>query len=84
MDNIAEIVARVAGTFLGEIVETVLGAIFHRIARFIGAIYNAIHQTVRWNLNSDFLATPVTILLMLTLGGALFFTLVKAILWMIA
>jgi hypothetical protein len=80
MESIAEFVAEV----IGAIVRAIFEAIFGSIARFIGFIYNGIYRTVRWNLNSDFLAIPVTILLMLALGGAIFFALVKAIQWMIA
>ena len=80
MESIAEFVAEV----IGAIVRAIFEAIFGSIARFIGFIYNGIYRAVRWNLNSDFLAIPVTILLMLALGGAIFFALVKTIQWMIA
>ena len=80
MEGIVELVVEVIGAILRAIFEVILG----RIARVIGSIYNGIYRTVRWNLNSDFLATPVTMLLMLALGGAFLFALVKAIQWMIA
>lgn len=84
MDDIAEFVGRVVGAILRELFEAIFGAIFGRIRRFVGSIYNGIYQTVCWNLRSDFLATPVTILLMFALGAGLFFGLVKAVQWMIA
>ncbi|NJM91339.1 MAG: hypothetical protein HC861_00455 [Rhodospirillaceae bacterium] len=84
MDSIAEVIVRVVGEILREIFEALFRAIFGQIARFIGFIYNGIHRIVRWNTNSDLLATPVTILLMLALGGATFFAAVKAIQWMVA
>ena len=84
MEDVAEFAIRVIGTIVREIVEVISTAILRRIGRFIAFVYNGIYQTVRWNLNSDFLAIPITILLMLALGGALFFASVKAIQWMIA
>jgi hypothetical protein len=80
MESIAEFVVEV----IGAIVRAIFEAIFGRIARFIGFIYSGIYQTVRWNVNSDFLAIAITILLMLALGGAIFVATVKAIQWMIA
>jgi hypothetical protein len=84
MDSIAEVVGRVVGEILREIFEALFRAIFGQIARFIGFVYNGIYRTVRWNLNSDLLSIPVSILLMLALGGALLFASAKAIQWMIA
>ena len=75
-----ELVVEVIGAIVRAIFEIILSC----IGRFVGSIYNGIHRTVRWNLNSDFLATPVTILLMLALCGATFFVAVTAIQWMIA
>jgi hypothetical protein len=80
MEGIVELVVEVIGAIVRAIFEVALG----HIARIVGSIYDRIYQTVRWNLRSDFLATPVTILLMLALGGATFFVLVKAIQWTIA
>ena len=79
MEHIAEFV----GAVLRAIFEALFGTIFDRIGRLIGCIYDGFYQTVRWNLNSDFLATPITILLMLALGAGSFYGLVKAIQWMI-
>jgi hypothetical protein len=80
MEGIGEFVVQVIGAIVRAILEALLG----RIALFFGSIYDRIYQTVRWNLNSDFLATPITMLLMLVLGGASFFALIKAAQWMIA
>ena len=80
MEGIVELVVEVIGAIVRAIFEVALG----RIADFVGSIYDRIYQTVRWNLNSDFLATPVTMLMMLALGGATFFAIVTAIQWMIA
>ena len=80
MEGIAELVVEVIGAIVRAIFEVALG----RIADFVGSIYDRIYQTVRWNLNSDFLAIPVTMLLMLAMGGASFVAVVKAIQWMIA
>ena len=80
MKGIVEFVVEVIGAIMRAIFEVALG----RIADFVGSIYDRIYQTVRWNLNSDFLATPVTMLLMLALGGAAFFAIVISIQWMIA
>lgn len=77
-----EHVAEFLGAVLRAIFEAFFSAILDRIGRLIGFIYDGFYQTVRWNLNSDFLATPVTILLMLALGGATFFTAVKTIQWL--
>jgi hypothetical protein len=80
MEGIVELVVEV----IGAIVHAIFEVIFGRIALFVGSIYNGIYRTVRWNLNSDFLAIPVTLLLMLALSAATFFATVKAIRWMIA
>jgi hypothetical protein len=80
MEGIAELVVEVIGAIVRAIFEVALG----RIADSVGSIYDRLYQTVRWNLNSDFLATPVAMLLMLALGGATFFAIVKSIQWMIA
>ena len=79
-----EVIVELAGAVLREISEALFRVVFGQIGRFVGFIYHRIHQTVRWNLNSDFLATPVTMLLMLALGGTIFFVSVKAVQWMIA
>lgn len=84
MDDVAEFAIRVIGTIVREIVEAISTAILRRIGRFIAFVYSGIYRTVHWNLNSNFLAIPITILLMLALGGALFFASVKAIQWVIA
>lgn len=81
MDDVAEFAIRVIGTIVREIVEAISTAILRRIGRFIAFVYSGIYRTVHWNLNSNF---PITILLMLALGGALFFASVKAIQWVIA
>ena len=75
-----ELVVEVIGAIVRAIFEVALG----RIADFVGSIYDRIYQTVRWTLNSDFLATPVTMLLMVALGGATLFAIVISIQWMIA
>jgi hypothetical protein len=69
MEGIVELVVEV----IGAIVRALFEVIFGRIAVFVGSVYDRIHQTVRWNLRSDFLATPVTLLLMLALGRGNFF-----------
>lgn len=79
MEHIAEWV----GAVLRAVFEALFSVIFDRIGRLIGFVYDGFYQTVRWNLNSDFLATPVTILLMLAVGAGSFYALVKAIQWMI-
>ena len=79
MEGIVELVAEV----IGAIVRAIFEIIFGRIALFVGSIYNGIYRTVRWNLNSDFLAIPITLLLMLALCVATFFAIVTAIQWMI-
>lgn len=84
MDSIGDIVARVIGEVAREIFEALFRAIFGQIARFIGFVYSGIHRKVRWNLSSDLLVTPATILLMLAFSGAFFFALVKAVQRMIA
>jgi hypothetical protein len=80
MEGIGEFVVQIVGAIARAFFEAILG----RVGLFVGFIYDRIYQTVRWNLRSDFLATPVTMLLMLALGGATFVALVKAIQWIIA
>ena len=78
------VAAHAGGFGRGRVDREHVAAALGRIADFVGSIYDRIYQTVRWNLNSDFLATPVTMLVMLALGGAAFFAIVISIQWMIA
>ena len=78
-----EFVVELVSAVLRGIFEALFSTVFDRIARLIGFIYDVFFQTVRWNLNSDFLATPITILLMLALAGGAFLTAVKAIQWIV-
>ena len=84
MDSIGEVVARVVGEIVREFFEALVRYIFGQIARFIGFIYDGIYRIVRWNLDSDSFATPVAILVLMALGGTIFFVLVKTIQWLIA
>jgi len=84
MEHVAELIGAVVRAIFYAVFEAFFSVVFDRVGRLIGFVYDGIYRMVRWNLRSDLLAVPVTILLMLALGGALFFALVKAIQWMIA
>jgi hypothetical protein len=69
MDTIGEVAVRIGGALLRIIAEALREIIFEPVFRLIGRAYNYAFQQIRRLVPSDFLATPITILLLLAVGA---------------
>ena len=79
MDTIGEVAVRIGGAILRIVAEAVLELIFEPVFRVIGRAYGHLLGHVRRIVHSDFLATPVTFLLLFAVGAGILAAIIKTV-----
>lgn len=79
MDTIGEVAVRIAGAILRIVAEALLELIVEPVFRPIGRAYGYLLRHVRRIVPSDFLATPVTILLLFAVGAGILAAIIKTV-----